>query len=428
MRTPSLRSTAGSPAATRLARAHVVSLINILGPHERPVYLELARRVGKLTILLSSPLGQHKIDKTDWDSLDVRLQRTWTFCRPQRHPLKFDERIDIHVPWNTMRELAELKPDVILSNEAGVRSLLSALYARSKGHVPLILGLCMTEHTEQGRGWVRYLLRRWLVRRADAVGVNGPGAERYVRRLGAEPDRLFHRPYVALQEVKSDAPPTRDAASAYHLIYVGQFIERKGLVPFIDGLGRWATAHPDRCIDFSLIGSGPLEAALRAMPVPANVKLHFLGRRQPAEIAKFSAAAGIFVLPTLADEWALVVNEAMASALPVLGSTYSQAVEELCSDGQTGWTFRTNYPAELDKAIDAALTTPLEQLNEMRAAARRRVAHLTPDYVVDQMVAAIEPLLAKYGGETEAGTPHAMAAKANTAESHGGCALPLSRA
>ena len=44
-------------------------------------------------------------------------------------------------------------------------------------------------------------------------------------------------------------------------------------------------------------------------------------------------ASGIFVLPTLADEWGLVVNEAMASGLPVLGSVYSQAAHELCGDG-----------------------------------------------------------------------------------------------
>jgi glycosyltransferase involved in cell wall biosynthesis len=204
-------------------------------------------------------------------------------------------------------------------------------------------------------------------------------------------------PYVALDEAKSDVPPTRDPASAYHLLYVGQFIERKGLAPFINALGRWATAQPQRRVDFSLVGSGPLEAALRAIAVPANVTLNFLGRRKPAEIAKCYGTSGIFVLPTLADEWGLVVNEAMASAMPVLGSIYSQAVDELCADGQTGWTFRTDYPAELDKAINAALTTPLPQLDAMRATARRRVAHLTPEYVVDQMVAAIEPLLADYG-------------------------------
>ena len=397
----SLASTAlGRPTpstANKMARAHVVSLVNILAPYERPVCLELAQRVGKLTILLSSPLGLHGVDKTDWDSLDVRLQGTWTIRRPQRHPLRFDEKIDIHVPWNTVRELARLKPDVIISHETGIRSLLSTFYARWNDRVPLILAIGMTEHTEQGRGWARHLLRRWLFRRADAVGVNGPGTGRYAQRLGAKAEQMFPMPYVALEEAKSNAPALRGPESAYHLLYVGQFVERKGLIPFSSALSRWATAHPLRHVDFSLIGSGPLEAAIRAVPFPANVTLNFLGRRKPAEIAEVYGTTGILVLPTLADEWGLVVNEAMASGMPVLGSTYSQAVDELCADGQAGWTFRTDHAAELDKAIDAALTTPLEQLDKMRATARQRVAHLTPEYVVDQMIAAIEPLLSKYG-------------------------------
>ena len=49
---------------------------------------------------------------------------------------------------------------------------------------------------------------------------------------------------------------------------------------------------------------------------------------------------GVLVFPTLADEWGLVVNEALAAGVPVLGSLYSQAVEELVRDGENGWTFR----------------------------------------------------------------------------------------
>ena len=367
------------PSGTR----HVVSLVNILAPYERPVYLEMARRVGKLTVLVSSPLGLHGVDKADYDSLDVRVQKTWTVRRPQRHPLRFDEKIDIHVPWDTIGELSRLKPDVVVSHETGIRSLLSSLYARWRGRVPLVLSVGMTEHTEQGRGRARHLLRRWLLRRADAVAVNGPGTARYVQRLGAREEQIFHSPYVALEESKSNCPATRDAAAARHLVYVGQFVERKGLLPFIQALGRWAGANSARCVDFSLVGSGPLETTLREVPLPANVRLHFLGRRNPAEIAAIYGTTGILALPTLADEWGLVVNEAMASAMPVLGSVYSQAVDVLCGDGRTGWTFRTDHAAELDAAIHAALTTPAEQLDKMRAVARRRVAHLTPEYVVE---------------------------------------------
>jgi glycosyltransferase involved in cell wall biosynthesis len=102
------------------------------------------------------------------------------------------------------------------------------------------------------------------------------------------------------------------------------------------------------------------------------------------------AQAGIFVLPTLADEWGLVVNEAMAAGLPVLGSAYSQAVEELVEDCLTGWTFRPGQAGEMYKALDRALRTPHEKLEEMRRSARRQVENLTPQFVADLVLQAIQ--------------------------------------
>ena len=63
-------------------------------------------------------------------------------------------------------------------------------------------------------------------------------------------------------------------------------------------------------------------------------------------------SAGALVLPSLFDEWGLVVNEAMASGLPVLGSRYSQAVEEMVTDGRTGWCFDPLRPATVADALD----------------------------------------------------------------------------
>jgi glycosyltransferase involved in cell wall biosynthesis len=374
----------------RLATLRVANLVNIIHPADRQIYLELSRRVGKLRNFISSPLGLHGIENSDWGSLDVCLQRTLTIRRPQRHPLRFDEQVNVLIPWDTLRQLEAFRPDVILTHEAGVRSVLSAIYARRKRpRVPVVLAVGMTDHTEQGRGWLRSVLRRWLLRRVDVITVNGSATARYVTGLGADPARMYWTPYVTLPHAAAEGPATRGAQAAHRLLYVGQLIERKGLAPFLEVLGRWAQAHPARQVEFCLVGSGPLEDRLRSLTLPANVRMRLLGRLGPREIAAWYAEAGIFVLPTLADEWGLVVNEAMASALPVLGSVYSQAVEELCQDGKTGWTFRPDVAGEMERALDAALNTSVDRLDEMRAAARRRVAHLTAAYAADRIIEAL---------------------------------------
>jgi hypothetical protein len=104
--------------------------------------------------------------------------------------------------------------------------------------------------------------------------------------------------------------------------------------------------------------------------------------------------------PTLADEWGLVVVEAMASGLPVLGSMYSQAVEDLVAAGQTGWLFRPDNASEVKAAISKALTTSHQELDIMGQCARKRVMAMTPSAMANQILSAIDYALS---GETRGG-------------------------
>jgi glycosyltransferase involved in cell wall biosynthesis len=65
----------------------------------------------------------------------------------------------------------------------------------------------------------------------------------------------------------------------------------------------------------------------------------FPGFRQIGELQAFYAGAGAFVHPALEEPWGLVINEAMASGLPVLSSRNVGAAEELVVDGKTGFLF-----------------------------------------------------------------------------------------
>ena len=375
---------ADGPLAVRVAL-----LVNMISPYELPVLTELSRRVAKLTVLVSTPMESNRNWRPDFGSLDVRVQRTWTWQGTWRHATGFRDRQFVHFPWDTFAQLRSLRPDAILSYELGFRSASSALYRVTHNHTRLVLRAALSEHTERGRGLLRRLLRHWLIRRADAFAVNGTSAARYLQTMGCAPRRTFHVPYVAIETSLYHGPPTRSGAAAHRLIYVGQLVERKGILPFTERLVRWAAGHADRQVEFVIVGSGPLQPALAALPLPANLSLRMLGERSAAEMPDVWSEAGILVIPTLADEWALVVNEAMASGLPVLGSLYSQAVLDLCRDGETGWTFRPDAPHEVERAIDQAMAASPQQLDAMRASARRQVEHLTPGYAAAQLVRAI---------------------------------------
>jgi glycosyltransferase involved in cell wall biosynthesis len=370
-----------------MTSAHVVLLTNFIPPYRLPVYTELANRVGRLTVLLSTPMEANRQWSPDWGPLEVLVQRTLTVRRRWRHDAGFEDTGYVHFPWDTLGRLRSLKPDVVISAELGYRSCFSALHTLRR-RVPLVLWGTLSDHTERHRGWPRHLLRRWLARQADAIVVNGRSGARYLERVGFARDKIFLLPQPAMPGFEG-LPLDRPATAAHRLVYAGQLIERKGLVPFTRSLRRWAEAHPDRQVEFVLAGSGPVRAELESLALPPNLSLKFLGETSYADLAAVYADTGIFAFPTLADEWGLVVNEALAAGLPVLGSVYSQAVEELCREAENGWTFRPN-DAEMDAAIDRAMSTSVGRLNEMRIAGRQSVEHLTPRYGIDCLMRAMD--------------------------------------
>jgi 1,2-diacylglycerol 3-alpha-glucosyltransferase len=66
--------------------------------------------------------------------------------------------------------------------------------------------------------------------------------------------------------------------------------------------------------------------------------VYFYGFRQIKENAIFYALAEAFVLPSLYEEWGLVVNEAMASSLPVIVSRTAGCAEDLLQGTPHGAT------------------------------------------------------------------------------------------
>jgi glycosyltransferase involved in cell wall biosynthesis len=104
----------------------------------------------------------------------------------------------------------------------------------------------------------------------------------------------------------------------------------------------------------------------------------------------------VLVFPTLSDEWGLVVNEALACGVPVLGSTYSQAVMELVHDGINGWVFEPDSDNSTTAALDRMMDTLAKGGSEtFREAVRSTVEHLTPDAVADRISEIVATLTKK---------------------------------
>jgi glycosyltransferase involved in cell wall biosynthesis len=370
--------------AVAISEAEVVLLTNFVAPYRIPMLEAVAQRVGDLRIWVSTLMEANRPWRPESGMLQVEVQRCLTVKHRSRHPHGYVEQQLVHIPYDTISRLRHQRPDVVVSAEFGARTAQALLYCAATA-TPSVVWATVSESSEKGRGPARRFLRRTLLPRADAVLVNGRSGARYVRELGARPERIVTVPQTSgLPDIRVTEVPGSEHER--RLLYVGQLIERKGIVPFVTALARWGGRHPGDKVTLELVGEGPEAARLAQVPVPENVTVRWCGELPYEQMAQAYSRARLFVFPTLADEWGLVVNEAMAAGVPVLGSIYSQAVEELIEDGVSGWVFRPNDPESVDDALDRALCVEASQLALMRAAARQTVKGLSPELAADRFV------------------------------------------
>jgi glycosyltransferase involved in cell wall biosynthesis len=371
------------PAPDRIAL-----LTNFILPYRLPVFRELARRCKDFQTFVSAPMDEGSTP--EWNGLPVRVQKSLTWRSTWRHPHRFTEPLAIHLPYDTIPQLARFDPDVVISGEMGLRTLQAAAFTSFSRRRRLVLWATLSEVTEQGRGFLRPLLRRALLHSANAVMVNGASGARYVGRFGINPEKVFRVPQTTDVGPFLEANSQKAPAVRYRLLYCGRLIELKGLIPFLSRLAAWAARNPEKRVEFSIAGDGPLRSAIAEFPCPKNVSLRLLGKISYERLPEVYANAGILAFPTLADEWGMVVVEAMAAGLPVLGSLYSQAVEDLVTDGVNGWTFRPDRTGEMDAALDQALGAAVCEIDAMGARAQAMARNMTSSGMADLIMDAVQ--------------------------------------
>ena len=264
-----------------------------------------------------------------------------------------------------MSTITQTRPDVLVSDEF-FKWTVSAIIYRLIRRVPLVTCYERTFHTERGAQWYRVAYRRLALKLVDAVCCDGRLCAEYTRWLGM-PEAYITTGHMAAD---TDGLRTRvqaigqDQRKAIRLemnirglafLYVGQLIKRKGLEELLAGWARFERTAPGGAT-LLLVGNGPEAENLRARAAAANLEhVRLVGPVDYDSIASYYAAADVFVMPTLEDNWSLVVPEAMACGLPILCSKYNGCWPELVHTGGNGWVFDPLDSSDVFRALERCL-------------------------------------------------------------------------
>jgi 1,2-diacylglycerol 3-alpha-glucosyltransferase len=132
--------------------------------------------------------------------------------------------------------------------------------------------------------------------------------------------------------------------------------------------------------DLVLLGDGPLRAVLSSLisDLRLHGHVHLPGFVQYRELPVYYALANVFVHASTTEQWGLVVNEAMATGLPVIVSNRCGCVPDLVAEGKNGFTFDPASVKSLSKLMLDIWRLSNGRREEMQQESRRIVAGFTP--------------------------------------------------
>jgi colanic acid/amylovoran biosynthesis glycosyltransferase len=280
-------------------------------------------------------------------------------------------------------DLRALRP-LVLHAHFGRGGALALPIARTLG-IPLVVtfhGADATKETHYRRRLVPRIYGRRLaaLQREAALFVC---VSEFVR------DRLLARGFpsdkleVIHQGVELDPAPTGEPQTAAdpYVLFVGRFVEKKGVPHLIEAMRLLdARGSAARLV---LIGDGPLSGALREQAQGLK-RVAFLGWLPNSEVRRWMRGAIALCVPSVtgrdgdSEGLPTVIFEAMAEAVPVVGSDHA-GIAEAVEHGRTGLLVPEGDPSALADALASLIESrELRQRlgTEARAVAAERFSAL----------------------------------------------------
>jgi glycosyltransferase involved in cell wall biosynthesis len=255
--------------------------------------------------------------------------------------------------------LEQTNPDVVAVNGwNNFGSLIAANCCVRRG-IPMIV---MSESSRQDevRTWWKEAIKRRIVGLYSAALVGGQRHVEYLVELGMPVDRIFTGYDVVdnnyfcdrarqIRNSKSEIRNQRGLPENYFLASA-RFVEKKNLQRLIAAYAEYRQKSQtlgNDTWDLVLLGDGPLRGTLNTQLSALNLNehVHLPGFESYGELPVYYGLANAFVHASTAEQWGLVVNEAIASGLPVIVSNRCGCAPELVNGN--GFTFDPNNEREL---------------------------------------------------------------------------------
>jgi glycosyltransferase involved in cell wall biosynthesis len=237
-------------------------------------------------------------------------------------------------------------------------SLIAANCCVRRG-IPMIV-MSESARQDESRTWWKEAMKRRMVDLFSAALVGGQRHVEYLVELGMPRERAFIGYDVVdndyfrqnAEEIRSQRSEVRQkyALPENYFLASARFIEKKNLSTLVQAYAEYRRRSEIAAKvpwDLVLLGDGPLREAINSQLSTLNLHshVHLPGFKPYDELPVYYALANALVHASTSEQWGLVVNEAIASGLPVIVSNRCGCAPELVNGN--GFTFNPTNEDEL---------------------------------------------------------------------------------
>ncbi|MDB5055006.1 MAG: glycosyl transferase group 1 [Bacilli bacterium] len=367
----------------------VIFITNIPTPYRIPWWNKLNEFVNLHVVFMDKTEKNRK-----WDN--VLQQSSFKYNVSQGLHFDFPKRDwTLHINPGVLYTLIRYKPQkLILGGYDSITSILALGFTKFL-RVETILWYESTQESENLNSGILKKIKRSLIKSFSKYAVPGESAKANLICMGVKPENIYIASnvvnnnyfYEAVQVYKTQKSLLKErlGLTGQVILFVGQLIERKGLQVLLNAYIKLEVEN----ISLLIVGDGPLRHEYERFCADHELyNVRFAGFQDMDSIPEYFAAGDLFVLPSYREVWGLVVNEAMASGLPVLCSKYAGCSYDLILEGVNGYTFDPNNEAELTLKLREMLSD-LIKLEAMGEASTTIINQFTIETSVRGIVEAL---------------------------------------
>jgi glycosyltransferase involved in cell wall biosynthesis len=299
-----------------------------------------------------------------------------------------------------LNQLRHIAPHAVFMGGYWTPELLCVLRWCSTAGIPAIL-LSESKADDCSRTWWREQLKAGLIGHFDGALVGGKPHRDYLVTLGMPERRIFlgcdvvdnEFYWMHAQKARRDAQRLARELCLPRRFFltVLRLAPKKNLFRLIDAHRLYAVLAGTEAWPLVIVGGGPLERELKSYArEKAASHMDWRGYVRWNRLPLFYGLASAFILPSTTEQWGLVVNEAMASGLPVLVSRVAGCRYELVEDGANGFLFDPCDVAEMAQRMAQIAQLSEEQRAAMGRASHRIVSRWGPDHFARAIFCALD--------------------------------------